>query len=353
MKGSGGHSICITAALLAVLLAAPLCGCEMPEWAKSILDSPAAETVFEQFLPSASVAPEDVPRFDDDSIDVGGDPEVDESILALERQVIINIHSFEDAAAIIADLPKAGCELTTFGTFVIRDEDLARIQREIDGFDTGRFDFGFLLMDLETGAGIFYNIDEAFFTASSIKAINLCAILYYHPEAFSRFYSYFRSALKNSNNEAYELIFNAYSDNIPNLWRARVGMPNQRWGRMYTNLTCRELAQLWCVTWDFLSQENEITEDLHVWLGESHHSCLAAVLGSREGYQVSAKAGWNPDSTEADTTCVEGGYVVTPDGTYLLVMMMDRAPYPDVAYADLVRALDDAYQWYVPRKARE
>ena len=176
--------------------------CEEPEWFHRILRSEPVETVAQEMLPHAVVDPADVPHFMDESLAVPGEGDVTDDLLAMERQIVINIHSFEDAAAIITDLPSDASGLATFGTFYITDERLAAIQQELALIDNGRFDMGFLLIDLETGAGLQYRIDEVFFSASSIKAINLCAILYYHPEAFSKFYSYFRSALKNSNNEA-------------------------------------------------------------------------------------------------------------------------------------------------------
>ena len=342
----------VAAALVAAFSICVLSACDEPEWFHRILHSEPVETVAQEMLPHAVVDPADVPHFMDESLALPGEGDVTEEFLAMERQVVINVHSFEDAAAIITDLPSGTSELATFGTFYITDERLASIQRELELIDNGRFDMGFLLIDLETGAGLQYRIDEVFFSASSIKAINLCAILYYHPEAFSQFRVHFQRALQSSNNESYELIFNSFSDNIPNLWRARVGMGTQKWGRMFTGLTCRDMARLWCVTWDYLSQDTDITRDLHVWLGNSRHSCLAKVLGSRDGYQVTAKPGWNPDPTEADTSSVEGGYVVSPDGTYLLVMMSDRASYPDDLFEDLVTLLDEAYQEYAPRKER-
>ena len=356
-EGSAAKRFSRLAAASLVLCAAAfaLCSCEMPEWAGKALESQPVQKVLGWVLPEASVDPADVPEVPDGLAEAMGTAEgedVPDDLLAMERQVVINVHSFEDAAAIITDLPWFETELATFGTFVISDDSLAAIQREIDVLDTNRFDLGFLLIDLETGAGLYYNIDDLFFCASSIKAINLTAILYYHPEAFTAYYSDFRAALLRSNNESYEYIFNAYSDDIPNLWRARVGMAEQQGGRLYTVFTCRDLSRLWCVTWDYLSQETEITANLHEWLGNSLHSCFAKVLGGRDGYQVCAKPGWNPDPTEADTCCVEGGYVVSPGGTYLLVIMADRAGFPDEVYEGLVRALDDAYQEYAPQKEK-
>ena len=119
---------------------------------------------------------------------------------------------------------------------------------------------------------------------------------------------------------------------------------------MYTYCTVRELAQLWCVSWGFLTRDTDAAQTLGEWLSSGLHSCFAAEFGGLNGYTVRSKAGWSPAENLA---CSEGGYVVTPDGTYPLCIMTDRPGYPDELLAPLVRALDDAYRAYVPRKVRK
>ena len=306
------------------------------------------EHVLQKVLPYAEVSPDQLPDTALPQIEAD-EREVDEAILALQRPVLVNVYDYEDAIAIIADLPESSDSISTFGTFVISEGDMAAIQGVVDGWaDAGR-SCGFILLDLETGAGLEYNIDKGYYSASSIKGINLCAISYYHPDCWSYFYDTIEGALVNSSNSDYEAVFNAYSDNIPNLWRGRAHLGNQQWGRMYTYYSAREFAQLWCVNWDYLTTESEAADTLRDFMSRTLRSSFASELGGRAGYTVCSKAGWE---TGENTGCVEGGYVVSPGGAYLLVILTDRYGYPDETLSPLVSALDAAYQAYAPQKAR-
>ena len=308
------------------------------------------ESVLSVVLPHGAVDEGDVPDLSLPDIS-GDDREVGGSILALERPVLITIHVFEDAISAIAEVEETDEGPTLIGTFVLDDADRAAIMRVVDGWAASGRDCGFLLLDLSTGAGLAYHIDTEFYTASAIKGINLCAISYYEPGVWQNFYGDIRAALVDSDNESYETVFNEYSDYIPNQWRHRAHLGNQRTGRMYTNLTPREFAQLWCVNWDYLSRDNDVARTLTDFMSRTYRSAFVSELGGRAGYAVCSKAGW--EGSTHPTTCCEGGYITTSAGQYLLVIMTDRAGYPDETLSPLVDALDRAWWDYVPRRAKQ
>ena len=277
------------------------------------------------------------------------DRESDEAIYAQIRPIIINVHGYEDALAILKEIPGDTSAITTVGTFVISDAMLARIQAELAELDAQGSNTGFVLLDLETGAGLVYNIDRVHYSASSIKAINVCAFCYFEPRSWGESGGLMRQALVDSSNEAYEEMFNNYDENTPNRWRWRAGLGNQQTGRMYTDYSTRDFARLWCLNWDYLTGDAAAAPVLRGWMEATYDSAFAAVLGGRAGYTVCSKAGWEFGELRA---CNEGGYVVTPGGTYLLCIMTDRGARPHEFLADLVSLLDQAYQEYAPQKAR-
>ena len=144
------------------------------------------------------------------------------------------------------------------------------------------------------------------------------------------------------------MISRAYPASIRNDWRHRAHLGDQTNGTIFQYLTIRELAQLWCVTWDYLNQEGEGPDTMREWLTDTYQSCFAAQLGVRDGYEIHSKAGW---TFGYDLTSSEGGYVISPGGTYLLVVMTNRSGSPLVNLASLVPALDRVYQEYAPQKA--
>ncbi len=305
------------------------------------------DRILAKVLPHAEVAKEDLATGEDMVLSYT-DPEVTEAIMNMRRPIIVNIHDFEEGIAIVEGIGDTS-SLTVVGDFVISDEMQAKVQAEIDRMTENGREPSILLLDLETGAGLAFDIDDNHYSASSIKAINICALCSLIPESFTYSYEGMRSALVNSSNDAYEAVFNSYSDNTPNLWRARAHLGNQQWGRMYTNYTVRQFAQLWLTNWDYLTQEGETQETLRSWMSATLASSFAAAFGEVEGYTVVSKAGWEGSEVSA---CNEGGYIETPNGAYLLCIMTDKGGLPETYLTDLVKILDEAYQEYAPQKAR-
>ncbi len=277
------------------------------------------------------------------------DGEVTDAVLAMERPIKINISTYEDALAIIEGIEDVS-GIYTVGSFVISGEMMAQIQNEIDRLVSAGAATSFLMLDLETGAGLAYDIDKPRYSASSIKAHSMCGTCYYAPEAFEKSNYGIYSTLVNSSNDAYSEVIFAYDSSITDKWRARAHLNPMEWLGIYTNYSVREFAQLWTVNWDYLTQEGEIQETLRKWMGDTRYSVFAAELGIWNGYTVVSKGGW--EFGEYAVSC-EGGYVVSPGGTYLLCVMSDRGAHPDDLLGKMVYILDDAYQEYSTQKERE
>ncbi len=340
----------IFAAMVAALCFACMGGCATIEGAKRgelVLPKPV-EHVLAKVLPHAVVSGDDVPTVEAVPVIAASDRVEDAAIAAMERQVIINIWNFEDAIKVLNGVGNTS-SLTKFGTFVISDEMLVKIQAELDRLSDQHRNPSFLLLDLETGAGLAYHIDNEYYSASGVKVHNICAICYYAPSAFATYTEPMEAALKYSSNDAYEALFNAYNENTPNEWRARAHLGKQQWGRMYTRYTTRDNAKLWLVDWDYLMGPGDAPATMREWMSDSKKCAFSKVLGSREGYTVCSKAGWESGENNG---CNEGGFIQTPGGTYLLVVMSSLGGYPDEVFDDLVEILDEAYQEYAPQKAR-
>ncbi len=247
------------------------------------------------------------------------------------------IETYEDGLDVVEAIGDTST-VTAIGSFFISDELLESIQTEVDSLGSTA---SFLLLDLETGVGLAYNIDASHYSASTIKANSMCAICYYYPEALTDYYSDIEATLVGSSNSAYDTVFHSYDVNIYNQWRERARLNNQQYGQSYTYYSTREFAQLWLVNWDYLTSEGDAPETLRTWMSDSAHSSYAAVLGTLDGYTVCSKAGWEYGSLSASS---EGGYIVSPGGTYLLCVMTDTNGDPDKVLADLVALLDEAYQ---------
>ena len=335
------------AAVLAVALGA---GCVPSDHAApSNLELPQVVwDALERMMPLAEVEGDAVPVVADDLMPVADDPDVSDKELHF-RPVVINIHNLGEALAIVEGLGNTD-SLTVFGTFSITKAMLDKIQAELDKLDADGFSPAFLLLDLETGAGLAYHIDEVYYSGSGVMGINMTGLCALDSKAFSSSSAGIESAVKYSSNSAYEAVFDNYDANTFNKWREKAHLDKQDWGKQYTRYTTRQFAQLWLANWDYLKGDSDAAKKLREWMEDSRQSAFAAVFGQMSGYTNCSKPGWESGD---NATCNEGGYVVTPDGTYLLCIMCDDEAYPDEKLVDLVKVIDEAYRAYAPDKVRD
>ena len=203
-------------------------------------------------------------------------------------------------------------------------------------------------MDLETGAGLSYRIDEEYHAGTAAMGINMTGLCALVSKAFSSSSAGIESSVKYSGEDAYEAVLDNYDKDTPDKWRKKANLEATEGDARYPSYTTREFAQLWLANWDFLKGDSDAAKKLREWMEASRLSAFANELGDMEGYTNCSKPGWDDEND----SCCEGGFVVTQDGTYLLCIMCEGSSRPDEALADLVKVLDEAYREYVPKKVR-
>lgn len=346
--------ICVKLGAFAVVLAlsaAAVAGCVPAEdTVPSNLELPQVVwDALERMMPRAVVEQADVPAIAVDTLELGDDKDVSNKELFM-RPVVINIHNLDEALAVVESLGGTS-KVTVFGTFAITDEMMARIQEVIDGMETGGAEPSFLLLDLETAAGLAYNLDGEYHSGTGAMGFNMTGLCALVSKAFGSSSAGIESSVKYSSEDAYEAVFDNYDKDFVNKWRKKAGLEelDKDADAKYPTCTTREFAQLWLANWDYLKGTGDAPKQLRAWMEASRLSAFANELGGLDGYTNCSKPGWDDDND----TCCEGGYVVTADGTYLLCIMYDGSSRPDEALADLVKVFDEAYREYVPLKIRD
>ena len=223
--------------------------------------------------------------------------------------------------------------------------------------------FGFLLMDLETGRGFAYNIDEEFYGASSFKAPFAAFICekYLETEEESpddqmytsgRGIDYIPASLRvedlinqtitYSDNSAYGVLRQnfGYTETFER-WLGSLGMePSQYAGETwYPTYSVREAAVFWADIWNYIESDGEYSEWLAGLFADTNLSALrdasdwaAEDLAADLNVDVLNKAGWIYD---VDYEAIIDNGIIYVDGSPYLMCLSTNAPYNDANFEEL------------------
>ncbi len=225
---------------------------------------------------------------------------------------------------------------------------------------------GFLFMNLANGVGVASNINEQFYSASTMKApfaTFVCSVLIdggrvtvddslaisYASEYLEsgldslRVETLLEDAILYSDNDSYRVL----RANLESLgfspWLASLGLDADRlaW-YWYPRYDVREAAVLWLATYDYLRSEAPHAPWLGSLLGNTEVSFIRDGIGAEPGIVIQNKAGWIGEDGLAATS--DNG-LLTSDGTTYLLCILSDAPdgeRSEHAVATLARALFDA-----------
>lgn len=212
------------------------------------------------------------------------------------------------------------------------------LRSAIDAYERRGVSVGFVMMDLETGSGVSYNIDQQFYSASTIKGPYVAALNKYYPWALDSWSSIMYNAISVSSNEAYAALRNYYgSDPLKTLIDE-----THAWGfdcsPHYVNYSVRDLAKLWTGMADYF-----MSDEANAWWCRDVYGSNSAITSrptlSGKG-PVYAKSGW----VDGDITVHNEGCLVMNNGRpYLMVIMANQSHYDSSYMANLMHALDQAH----------
>jgi len=243
-------------------------------------------------------------------------------------------------------------KLTTFGEWVPGEDLLDQVKEATATITDQGHDLGYLMIDVETGCGVGFNVDKILCSQSTIKGPYVASMYEAHPESFADHEDRIRMTLKYSDNDSYAFLRQTYLSDCLKGWIETTGVRKEIGKSLYTQYSAREFAKLWTEMFRFFAScENQTLTDYYI---GSKFSCVYEELGTE--YTVHSKAGWedgrygsgpdplpeyldkNPYNDEVATN--DGALVSTPNGDYILVILSDVCS--DTApLRPLVRALDN------------
>lgn len=202
-------------------------------------------------------------------------------------------------------------------------------------------DVGFVMMDLNSGAGVAYNMDKEFYSASTIKGPYVTAVCKWAPWALGSYGGYMYDAINTSSNSAYGYVRNQVGDwamsnmvNWTHAWSVETGSH-------YTWYNAHDLAKMWVGMYDFFMSGDEGAS----WCRDVYSSNNWITSRDALDYKctIYAKSGW---ITAGYPICHnEGCIVMDGDHPYVMAIMSSaNADYETWKMANLQRALDCAHR---------
>lgn len=230
----------------------------------------------------------------------------------------------------------------------LSSDSLLALQEAVSAM-TNLAEFGFVLVDMDTGSGVACNLDADIYGASSLKApfaTFVCEQLidtgllslddqcpagmlidYESPFAFAGASSYavqdlLEASLAQSDNNAFLFLRNAYTDLGWDNWLLSLGADKMEVSEDYpfSWFTPRDLAEAWAETYSYLQEGTEASELLSEWLGSTATSFLRESLAST-GAVVKSKAGWVEAGWSGSGSLCDAGIIELDGKTYLMSVM--------------------------------
>lgn len=229
--------------------------------------------------------------------------------------------------------------MTGFGGVTLTDHVKNLLAEALD--TTNGNDFSFLLADLTDNKGIAYNIDEDFYSASSIKGSYVASLVASDPDILSdnQESSEIENILLYSDNTCYERMVNTYGFTPLMDWSDEAGADLEITAYDYTYYSARTLAKLWIRNYEYFTSDTtgkQLAEEFE----QPETSSIHETLGDM--YTTQSKAGWIVDP-DCSSTC-DAGIVYADNGPYVLVVMSDL-PASLESLDPLVTLLDQLHSY--------
>lgn len=241
----------------------------------------------------------------------------------------------------VVNLPsQSGSALSTFGSYTMSAGVRNRLNSAISNFTRIGRRVGFYVVDLSNGKGIYYNSNNSFYSASTIKGPYVVSLNENVPGSATVSGGLMRSAIKVSDNNAYLSLRRTYGSGPFTYWVKAAGCSGVNTSRNYTDLTPRQLAQMWAKSYEyFYSGKPNSTFCRDLFTG-TLNSPISNTLKSK--CTVYSKAGWIGEGGYYNVQN-DGGIVMRNGHPYVVVIL--STAYGRLDYMNtLVSAIDAAHE---------
>jgi hypothetical protein len=211
--------------------------------------------------------------------------------------------------------------ITSFGGYSPSGRTMGDLQKSLSSIRAKGYAAGFMMVDLTTGQGIAYNVDQSFYSASTVKGPYVASIVSAKPSSVLAWKSTMQATIRHSSNEGYESLRTAFGSSPMQQWCDSAGVPTSVGSNWYTDYSTRTLTKLWLQNYTFFTSEKQNSKLCQSWYTSSFNSPIYATLGKY--HYMNTKAGW---IGEADLRAASDAGIVWGDGGPYLITIMTNAP---------------------------
>ncbi len=171
---------------------------------------------------------------------------------------------------------------------IISEENRSAIASALKPFTEGEFATGFLFMDIGSGRGFSYNIDEPIYGASSFKG-PFCTYVAQNfidegQMSLSENTDNLFNTIVYSNNLSYWKIRKQFNDEGIAGWLDSLGADsNIAYDTSYPTYTVRDSGRLWLATYDYLQEDTSAANQLRKYYSKTETSFIRKALSDPSG----------------------------------------------------------------------
>lgn len=230
--------------------------------------------------------------------------------------------------------------ITSFGGYTPSAAMLRVLQETGSTISDGGKHYGYMLIDINTYAGICYDSDAHFYSSGAAAAAFIIGTLNADATSLSNSGEEFQIVAANgsSSQETYTNLMNTYGFTGMNQWLNAGGIDPSIDGYGAAFLSAEDLSRIWLKNYQYFTTDSN-GSTVETWFQSPSDSPIRTALGSKyTTWSLPGNYTGGSDATDYDTT-VDAGIVSSGSSPYGIAIISDYAAQPD-KLVPLVQALD-------------
>ncbi len=230
--------------------------------------------------------------------------------------------------------------ITSFGGYTPSAAMLRVLQETGSTVSDGGKHYGYMLIDINTYAGICYDSDAHFYSSGAAAAAFIIGTLNADATALSNSGEEFQIVAANgsSSQETYTNLMNTYGFTGMTQWLNAGGIDPSIDGYGAAFLSAEDLSRIWLKNYQYFTTDSN-GSTVETWFQNPSDSPIRTALGSKyTTWSLPGSYTGGSDAADYDTT-VDAGIVSSVSSPYVIAIISDYAAQPD-KLVPLVQALD-------------
>ena len=245
------------------------------------------------------------------------DPDAVRCLQELDRQKLVNSERIG-----LEKNSDGSYAIGTYGDYPLSEDRVRALTDMLDSVYASGYTMGFIMMDLKTGEGIFFNPEKTYYSASSTKSSFVVSLAAERPDVADRRARELAMIAVNSDNDTYFMLEYDYGQDIHVNYAASVGVDLVMDEGGFADVSAEDLTRLWLADYSYF-QTGEKGELVGSWFETPTYSAIVPVVGDK--YVSRTKPGWIGGMLH--NSSIDAGIVYEDGHPYVIAVMSDFPSY--------------------------